>query len=104
MTTSEPAAPKAYRLKFIPAALQEWEALDGSVKSQFKKQLEKRLSNPKLASAQLRGALSHCYKIKLLKMGYRLIYTVIDDEILVLVLAVGKREGSAAYLSAQNRV
>jgi len=43
------------------------------------------------------------YKIKLRSVGYRLVYEVIDDRLVVLVIAIGKREGSAAYVAAQNR-
>ena len=36
--------------------------------------------------------------------GYRLVYIVEDEELIVLVLSVGKREDSAAYLAAAKRV
>jgi mRNA-degrading endonuclease RelE of RelBE toxin-antitoxin system len=32
-----------YRLKFIPAALDEWQKLDGSIKEPLRKALKKRL-------------------------------------------------------------
>ncbi|WP_141672338.1 type II toxin-antitoxin system RelE/ParE family toxin [Acidithiobacillus ferrivorans] len=35
---------------------------------------------------------------------YRLVYSVEDDVLVVLVLAVGKRENMVAYLSAARRV
>lgn len=38
---SQPEA-RRFRLKFLPAALEEWQALDGSVKTLFKKLLAKR--------------------------------------------------------------
>jgi mRNA interferase RelE/StbE len=62
-----------YRLKFLSEALTEWEALDGGVKSVLKKLLKKRLDQPHVAGAQLHGGLNQCYKIKLLKQGYRLV-------------------------------
>ena len=43
----------AYRLKFLPEALTEWEALDGGVKGVLKKLLKKRLDQPHVAGAQL---------------------------------------------------
>lgn len=105
MTSSEPPAqaPK-YRLKFLPAALDEWHALDGSVKAALKKLLKKRLQQPRVPGAQLRGDLRDCYKIKLLKQGYRLVYRVEDDALVVLVLAVAKREDMAAYRAAIERL
>jgi mRNA interferase RelE/StbE len=51
----------------------------------------------------LRGKLAGCYKIKLLKQGYRLIYEVLDTQVVVLVLAVNKREDALAYLLAEKR-
>ncbi len=93
-----------YRLKFIPDALAEWEALDGSVKNVLRKLLKKRLEQPHLPGARLHGDLSDCYKIKLKKLGYRLVYTVEDDVLVVLVLAVDKREDLSAYHAAMDRL
>jgi mRNA interferase RelE/StbE len=92
-----------YRLKFVPAALDEWKALDDSVKEILRKLLKKRLVDPRVPGAELRGELENCYKIKLRKQGYRLIYEVIDNEIVVLVLAMNRREGSIAYSLASKR-
>ncbi|HOW61164.1 MAG TPA: type II toxin-antitoxin system RelE/ParE family toxin, partial [Candidatus Contendobacter sp.] len=50
------------------------------------------------------GPLRGCYKIKLRKQGYRLFYTVEEDALVVLVLAVDHREDSAAYQSARERL
>lgn len=54
----------AYRLQFLPEALKEWESLDGSVKTQLRTALKKRLENPHVPSAALSAELSDCYKIK----------------------------------------
>lgn len=102
MISSSRAAPPArrYTLKFVPAALAEWGALDGSVKANPKKLLAKRLDNPHVPGSELRGGLRGCYKIKLRRQGYRLIYQVDDDAIALLVLAVGKREDDDVYHAA----
>ena len=105
MTASDPSpASTRYRLKFLPEALVEWNALDGSVKEVLKKLLKKRLDQPRLPGAELRGDLRDCYKIKLLKQGYRLVYQVEDDVLVVLVLAVAKREDMAVYRAAVDRL
>ena len=44
------------------------------------------------------------YKIKLRASGYRLVYQVRDQTITVFVVAVGKRERSAAYDAADKRL
>lgn len=93
-----------YRLKFLPEALDEWNVLDGSVKAVLRKLLKKRLEQPHVPGAVLHGELRDCYKIKLLKQGYRLVYQVEDDVLVVLVLAVAKREDLAAYRSAIERL
>lgn len=93
-----------YRLKFLPEAIDEWNALDGSVKEALRKALKKRLQQPHTPGAQLHGDLRNCYKIKLRKQGYRLVYSVEDDALVVLVLAVDKREDMAAYRSAVERL
>ncbi len=93
-----------YRLKFVPDALAEWNALDGSLKEPLRKLLKKRLDNPRVPGAELKGELRDCYKIKLLKQGYRLIYAVEDDVMVVLVLAVDKRDKSVAYRAAIKRL
>ncbi|MEA2108503.1 MAG: type II toxin-antitoxin system RelE/ParE family toxin, partial [Pseudomonadota bacterium] len=44
------------------------------------------------------------YKIKLRASGYRLVYEVIDNEISVLVVAIGKREKNSVYRNAKKRI
>ena len=61
-------------------------------------------SSNRTPGAQLHGDLRNCYKIKLRKQGYRLGYSVEDDALVVLVLAVDKREDMVAYRSAVERL
>ena len=91
-----------YELRFEKNALKEWQKLDWSVKDQFLNVLERRLQNPRVPGARLREA-PDCYKIKLKALGYRLVYQVIDAEVVVLVLAVGKREGDLVYRTLKAR-
>lgn len=105
MTVSEtPKGQARYKLKFVPAALAEWRALDGSVKEPLRKLLKKRLDTPRVPGAELKGELRDCYKIKLLKQGCRLIYEIEEDFLVVLVLAIDKREGAIAYKAATERL
>ncbi|WP_037588242.1 type II toxin-antitoxin system RelE family toxin [Stenoxybacter acetivorans] len=94
---------KTYELAFIEPALAEWKKLDGSIRTQFKKKLAERLTNPHIPSAALHG-MSDCYKIKLRKVGYRLIYQVDDNVVVVTVIAVGKRDKNKAYTQADKRL
>jgi mRNA interferase RelE/StbE len=94
----------AYELEFHAAALKEWQNLDNSVRLFLRKKLEKRLENPRIDSARLHGDLQHCYKIKSDKTGHRLVYQVIDDQIIVYVIAVDKRDDLMAYRLAVQRI
>jgi mRNA interferase RelE/StbE len=82
--------------------------LDGSVKEPLRKALKARLENPHVAGNALRGDLLGCDKIKLLTpttaQGYRLIYKVLDTKLIVLVIAVAKRDKDAVYKAALKRL
>ena len=93
----------SFKLRFHVAALEEWRRLDGSVREQFKKKLGERLQTPRVPSAALQG-MPDCYKIKLRRAGLRLVYRVDDGVVTVFVLAVGRRERSQVYDSAQQRL
>ena len=91
-----------FKLQFDKRALKEWNKLDAVVREQFKKKIGERLEQPIVNSSKVSGA-ENCYKIKLKSVGYRLVYQVINNEIVVLVLAVGKRERNAVYKIALNK-
>lgn len=95
---------KTYNLEFHVLAKKEWDKLDGSLKEQFKKQLEKRLVSPHVPSALLSRELEGCYKIKLRTSGYRLVYEVVDKRVTIIVIAVGKRDKEEAYQKAAQRI
>jgi len=92
----------AYSLAFKENALKEWQALDNTVREQFKNKLEERLANPHVPASKLSGQKNR-YKIKLRNMGFRLVYEVRDAELIVVVVAVGKRERNAVYKAAAKR-
>jgi len=92
-----------YELVFKQDALKEWHKLDSTVRTQFRKKLIERLDNPKIESSRLNG-MKDCYKIKLRKAGYRLVYQVRDLEVVVSIVAVGKREKNAVYKIAAKRI
>ncbi|MEK9804038.1 MAG: type II toxin-antitoxin system RelE/ParE family toxin [Curvibacter sp.] len=95
---------KTYEVEFIEAALKEWHKLDGSIRALFRKQLAKRMRAPHVPSARLHGDLQNTYKIKLRDAGYRLVYEVIDRQLVILVIAVGRRDHDEAYLLASKRL
>ena len=92
-----------YKLDFKKSALKEWKKLGATLQQQFKKKLIERLENPHIPAAKLSGA-HNLYKIKLRQSGYRLVYKVEDEVVIVTVLAVGKRERSEVYVKALGRL
>lgn len=92
-----------FKLRFHYLALAEWKKLDGSVREPLKKKLAERLEQPRVLSAAL-TSMADCYKIKLMTVGYRLVYRVEDDILFVTVIAVGKRERNQVYKVAKDRL
>jgi mRNA interferase RelE/StbE len=92
----------SYELEFLEPALKEWRKLDPNTREQFRKKLAERCESPHVPSARLHGSTNR-YKIKLRSVGYRLVYEVIEKEIIVLVIAVGRRERAEIYKTASRR-
>lgn len=86
----------SYSLEFNPKALKEWSKLNSTIKEQFKRKLKERLENPRVPKDKLSG-FENVYKIKLRNIGYRLAYEVKDEQVVVLVLTVGRRENNKVY-------
>lgn len=91
-----------FELGFLEEALKEWRKFDRSTRDQFKSNLSEHLSNPRVPSAKLAGHKDR-YQIKLRSVGYRLEYEVRDNELIVIAVAVRKRERNAVYLATAKR-
>ncbi len=92
----------SYKLEFHKLALKEWHKLDHTLQAQFKTKISQRLDDPHVPSGRLMGTKNR-YKIKLRSSGYRLVYSVIDDRLIVQIVAIGKRERNSVYKNAANR-
>lgn len=92
-----------YNLEFDARALKEWHKLGDTIRQQLKKKLATVLLNPRVEANRLH-TLPDCYKIKLRSSGYRLVYQVIDQDIVVFVVAVDKREREQVYRKAAERL
>ena len=92
-----------FELEFDPRAWKEWKKLGDTVRQQLKKKLAEVLLNPRVEANRLHS-LPDCYKIKLRSSGYRLVYQVIDHEVVVFVVAVDRREREQAYSKAAERL
>lgn len=93
----------AYFLDFDERALKEWRKLGSTVREQLKKKLAEVLEAPHIEANKLRG-MPDFYKIKLRSSGYRLVYQVIDEKVVVFVISVGKRERAEVYNEAVKRI
>ncbi|MDP2380839.1 MAG: type II toxin-antitoxin system RelE/ParE family toxin [Pseudohongiella sp.] len=91
-----------YELAFKKSALKEWKKLGPNIRELFANKLKERLINPHVPSAAVSGG-TNLYKIKLRQLGYRLVYSVSDSTITVVVLAVGKRNRNEVYDLALSR-
>ena len=89
-------------LVFREEAKKEWDNLGQTVRAQFKKKLAERLENPHVPASKLHGSTNR-YKIKLRSSGYRLVYEIRDAQLVVSVVAIGKREHNAVYRNAAKR-
>lgn len=92
----------SFKLGFLEQALKEWRKLDSNVRERFKTKLAERLLSPRMPAAKLAGHKDR-YKIKLRGIGYRLVYEVRDGDLIVVVVAIGKRERNSVYKMAAKR-
>ena len=92
-----------FKLFFKEDAKKEWDQLDATIRSIFAKKLKERIKQPRIESSRLSG-MKDCYKIKLRRAGFRLVYQVRDEELIVSVVAVGKRERNLVYKIASKRI
>jgi len=92
-----------YKFDFLQETLKEWKSLEPTIQSQFKKKLAERLVEPRVEASPLSGEKDR-YKIKLRSAGFRLVYEVVDGELVVVVIVVGKRERNTVYKIAARRL
>lgn len=94
----------SYELVFLKKAQKEWSKLSPTIKEQLKSKLAERLIDPKVEHSRVSSRAKNIYKIKLRNAGYRLIYQVRDQEVVIVVIAIGKRERNAVYKAAIERL
>ena len=88
-----------YTAEWDPKALKELRKLDGTLRLQFLRRLEE---PPRVPGDALHD-LKDCYKINLRGAGYRLVYRVEDERIVILVLAIGRRARGFVHEQAEKR-
>ncbi len=98
----------AYKIEFIPEALEDFDKLDASLKLQAKKKIDKLAENPHIGkplSNQAGKDLSGFYKLYFYKKKYRIVYRIIEDKIeVVQIWGIGKRDKSEIYDTVFKRL
>ena len=96
-----------YSVVLTAGAAEDFRQLDGSLKEPVAKQLRKLETSPRLGEhlGNRTGLdLTGYYKLYAAKKSIRIVYRIIDQEILVEVVAIGKREDLAVYHEALKRI
>jgi mRNA-degrading endonuclease RelE of RelBE toxin-antitoxin system len=90
-----------FQLRFTPDAAADIHSLDGSVRNQLRKVLEKKLAvNPEGYGLPLRGALANFWKHEF--ANHRVIYRINPQFRVVAICAVGiRKQGDAADIYRQ---
>lgn len=96
-----------YQIKFHPEALKEFCSLDGSIKKLVKKQIDKLKTSPFLGEelGNKNGYdLTGYRKMYVCKKQVRIVYSIVENVLLVNIIAIGKREDMEVYAGAAERV
>ena len=75
--------------------------LDNKIKDIIRKKIEKLMVEPELG-LPLRGKLSKLYKLKVSK--YRVLYQIDGYNLMIIIIAIGKRDHSMVYKLAEKRI
>ena len=96
-----------YKVLFHPDAAKEVARLDNRVKLLVLKQIKKLSITPGLGSelGNRHGInLSGYRKLYADKKKIRIVYKIVDEKVLVQIIAIGKREGMEVYQKAATRL
>ena len=88
-------------------ATDDFRHLDSSLKKPVAKQLKNLETSPLLGEHLGNRAgldLTGYYKLYAAKKGVRIVYRIIDQEVIVEVVAIGKREDLAVYQTSLKRI
>ena len=92
LNINAPGAVPKYRVAFTSDAKRDVESLDGSIKKRLRQALEGKLAiDPSSYGTPLRGDLAGYWKHEF--ATHRVIYRIYNDQQLVVICAVGKRQG-----------
>lgn len=96
-----------YKVVFTEDAAADFRALDGSVKKLVATQLKKLETSPHLGQplGNLRGFdLTGYYKLYAARKSIRVVYRIVEDEVVVEIVGIGKREDFEVYADVARRL
>ena len=88
-----------FTVKFRPRAAKAFDRLDFALKQQLTRKLDQRCLHPEVAADRVRE-IPNGYKVKLRSSGVRAIYLVRNSELVILIVAIGRREREESYREA----
>ena len=101
-----------YGLEYHPAVYDDLNKLDNSQRLQVRKAINKVWENPLPKNEGGYGEalgnkhgknLTGCYKIKLLKLGVRIVYKIIREGNIMRIIVIAARADDEVYKMANNR-
>lgn len=96
-----------YSVTLTADAADDFRRLDGSLKQPVAKQLKKLETSPLLGEHLGNKAgldLTGYYKLCVSKKSIRIVYRISEQEVIVEVVAIGKREDLAVYRTSRKRI
>ena len=96
-----------YKFKFHEEAEKELGKLNKTIQILFTKKLKQILENPEIGKELGNKAnldLTGLKKVYFDNKRYRIVYKLIDDEIMIYIIAVGKRDNLTVYKKASEQI
>lgn len=78
-----------YRIQFKSSAAQQLDRLDGAVRVRVDRKVDELAENPRPAGAKKLKGSSELWRVRV--GDYRVIYSIHDDVLLILVVKIGHR-------------
>lgn len=97
----------AYRVEFLPEAAREFDVLAGSLKKLAAKQIDKLTERPELGEPlgkRMGIDLGGYRKMYFGKKGYRIVYEIQRQRLVILIIGIGKRERAEIYGAVAQRL
>jgi mRNA interferase RelE/StbE len=96
------------KILFIPEAAEDYKNLDGSIKKLVNEKIEKLKTTPFIGEElgnKNNINLAGFYKIYVAKKSYRIVYRIINDEVIIVeIWGIGKRDKLEIYKNVGKRI